>query len=81
MRKNVNEIQNVLKNHGYSVNIIICDVMKTFKLKSLCRQVGFQKQEGYSAFEIISLMLMSSSDATSKVCTLYTRANFRKSPR
>lgn len=50
MRNNVNEIQNVLKNNGYSINNIICDVMKTFNFKSLCRQVGFQKQEGYSAF-------------------------------
>lgn len=58
MRKNVNEIQKVLETHGYSINTIIGDVMKTFKLKSLCYQVGFRKQEGYSATETLALMLM-----------------------
>ncbi|GAB6171624.1 hypothetical protein JCM15765_11020 [Paradesulfitobacterium aromaticivorans] len=58
MRKPVKEIENVLQNHGYSIDTIIFDVMKTFKLKTLCRQVGFQKQEGYTASEIIMLMLM-----------------------
>ncbi len=77
MRKDVNEIQNVLKNHGYSVNTIICDVMKTFKLKLLCRQVGFQKQEGYSAFEIISLMLMLPLMLLKSVNALY-RSDFQK---
>ena len=77
MRKDVTEIQNVLKTHGYSVNIIICDVMKTFKLKSLCRQVGFQKQEGYSAFEVISLMLMLPLMILKSVNALY-RSEFRQ---
>lgn len=77
MRKNVNEIQNVFKTHGYSVNIIICDVMKIFKLKSLCRQVGFQKQEGYSSFEIISLMLMLPLMLLKSVNALY-RSEFQK---
>jgi hypothetical protein len=58
MRKNVNEIQNVLKTHGYSINTIIGDVMKTFKLKSFCNQIGFRKQEGYSATETLALMVM-----------------------
>lgn len=30
MRKNVNEIQKVLQTHGYSMTIIITDVMKSF---------------------------------------------------
>ena len=49
MRKPIKEIENVLQDHGYSINKIICEVMKTFKLKTLCRQVNFQKQEGYAA--------------------------------
>ena len=40
MRKPVKEIENVLQNHGYSINNIICEIMKTFKLKTLFRQVG-----------------------------------------
>jgi len=58
MRKPVKEIENVLQHHGYSINNIICEVMKTFKLKTLCCQVGFQKQDGYSTSEILTLMLM-----------------------
>ena len=58
MRKPVKEIENVLQHHGYSINNIICEVMKTFKLKTLCNQVGFQKQDGYSTSEILTLMLM-----------------------
>ena len=58
MRKPIKEIENVLQDHGYSINNIICEVMKTFKLKTLCRQVSFQKQAGYSTSEILMLMLM-----------------------
>ncbi len=58
MRKPIEEIQNVLRKHNYSINNIIFEVMKTFKLKSLCCRVGFQKQDGYSASEIITLMLV-----------------------
>ena len=32
--------------------------MKTFKFRSLCHKVGFKKQEGYSATEIITLLLI-----------------------
>lgn len=58
MRKHVKEIENVLQNHSYSIDTIIFDVMKTFKLKTLCCKVGFKKQDGYSASEIVTLMLM-----------------------
>ena len=77
MRKSVNEIQNVLKANGYSINNIICDVMKTFKFKLLCRQVGFQKQEGYSPFEIISIMLMLPLMLLKSVHALY-KSEFEK---
>lgn len=59
MRKPVTEIENVLKSHEYSINTIIVEVMKKFKFKSLCSRVGFQKQDGYSAPEILTLMIMS----------------------
>ena len=35
MRKPVKEIENALQSHGYSINKIIVEVMKTFKLKTL----------------------------------------------
>jgi hypothetical protein len=58
MRKPIQEIQKVLNTHSYSINNIIFEVMKTFKLKSLCCRVGFQKHDGYSASEIITIMLV-----------------------
>lgn len=57
MRKPITEIENVLVGHGYSVNTIIVDVMKTFNLKTYCHRVGFKKQDGYSASQIIVLIL------------------------
>ena len=58
MRKPIKEIENVLQSHGYSIDTIIFNVMKTFKFKKLCHQVKFQKQDGYSASEIVSIMVM-----------------------
>lgn len=77
MRKHVKEIENVLQHHGYSINNIICEVMKTFNLKSLCRQVGFQKQAGYSTTEILTLMLMLPLMLLKSVHALY-KSEFQK---
>ena len=77
MRKPVKEIENVLQDHGYSINNIICEVMKTFKLKTLCRHVGFQKQAGYSTSEILTLMLMLPLMLLKSVHALY-KSEFQK---
>ena len=77
MRKPVKEIENVLQNHGYSINNIICQVMKTFKLKTLCHQVSFQKQAGYSTSEILTLMLMLPLMLLKSVHALY-KSEFQK---
>ena len=77
MRKPVKEIENVLQHHGYSINNIICEVMKTFKLKTLCNQVGFQKQDGYSTSEILTLMLMLPLMLLKSVHALY-QSDFQK---
>ena len=77
MRKPIEEIQNVLRKHNYSINNIIFEVMKTFKLKSLCCRVGFQKQDGYSASEIITLMLVLPLMLLKSVNALY-KSEFQK---
>src|SRR5659263_789598 len=79
MRKPVKEIENVLQNHGYSINNIICEVMKTFKLKTLCWQISFQKQAGYSTSEILTLMLMLPLMLLNSVHALY-KSDFQKDP-
>ena len=77
MRKPVKEIENVLQNHSYSINTIIVQVMKTFKLKTLCRQVGFQKEAGYSTSQILTLMLMLPLMLLKSVHALY-KSEFQK---
>jgi len=77
MRKPVKEIENVLQHHDYSINTIIVEVMKTFKLKTLCRQVGFQKEAGYSTSEILTLMLMLPLMLLKSVHDLY-KSEFQK---
>jgi hypothetical protein len=60
MRQSLNEIKNVIDKHGYSINTIICDVMKKFKFKTLCYKSGASsvKEDGYSVAEIITLLVI-----------------------
>ncbi|MDQ2087174.1 hypothetical protein RBH29_12125 [Herbivorax sp. ANBcel31] len=58
MRQNVDEVKKVLDKHGYSINNIICNVMKKFNFKTLCWKSGISKKAGYSATEIITLLIM-----------------------
>ena len=77
MRKPIEEIKIVLETHSYSINNIIFQVMKTFKIKSLCCRVGFQKQDGYSASEIITLILVLPLMLLNSVNALY-KSEFQK---
>lgn len=77
MRKSVKEIEDVLQSHGYSIDTIILNVMKTFKLKTLCCKVGFQKQDGYSASEIITIMVMLPLMLIESINALY-KSEFQK---
>lgn len=77
MRKSVKEIEDVLQSHGYSIDTIILNVMKTFKLKTLCCKVGFQKQDGYSASEIITIMVMLPLMLIKSINALY-KSEFQK---
>ena len=58
MRQDINEVKKVLDKYGYSINNIICDVMKIFKFKTICWKTGMVKNDGYSASEIITLMIL-----------------------
>ena len=77
MRKSIKEIEDVLQNHGYSIDTIIFNVMKTFKLKMLCNQVGFIKQDGFSTTEIITLIVMLPLMLLKSVNALY-KSEFQK---
>ncbi|MDA8221425.1 transposase [Desulfosporosinus sp.] len=77
MRKSVKEIEDVLQSHGYSIDTIILNVMKTFKLKTLCCKVGFHKHDGYSASEIITIMVMLPLMLIESINALY-KSEFQK---
>jgi hypothetical protein len=58
MRQDVDEIKKVMEDHQYSLDTIICGVLKKFKFKSTCWQAGARKGDGYSVTEVLTLMLM-----------------------
>lgn len=77
MRQDLNEIKKVLDKHGYSINNIICDVMKTFNFKTLCWKSGAIKGNGYGISEIITILIMFPLMLLTSVHALY-RSEFQK---
>jgi len=71
MQKNINEIKTVLEKHEYSINTIICDVAKKFKLKTICSQIIECKNSGYKPSDIIMLMVMMPLMLLNSVHSLY----------
>ena len=60
MRQNLSEIKKVLDKYDYSINNIICDVMKKFNFNTICWKSGAVKRDGYSVSEIITLLILKS---------------------
>ena len=60
MRQSLNEIDDVIEKHKYTIDNIICNIMKNFNFKSICFKAGANtaKEEGYSITEIITLLVM-----------------------
>jgi hypothetical protein len=77
VRQDLNEIKKVLDKHGYSINNIICDVMKTFNFKTLCWTAGAIKGDGYSVPEIINVLIMFPLMLMKSVHALY-RSEYQK---
>lgn len=77
MRQDLNEIKKVLDKHGYSINNIICDVMKIFNFKTICCNSGAKKGDGYSISEIITILVMLPLMLLKSVHALY-RSEFQK---
>lgn len=61
----------VLYSFSDQIPLLLGDVMKSFKLKSLCHQIKFTKEEGYSATEILTLMIMFPLMLLNRVHALY----------
>ena len=77
MRQDLSEIKIVLDKHGYSINNIICDVMKKFNFKTLCWKSGAVKNNGYGFSEIVTILVMFPLMLLKSVHALY-RSEFEK---
>lgn len=71
MRQNLNEIEKVFQKNDYNINNIICDIMKKFKFRTLCSNLGFSKSSGYSVSEVICLMILMPIMLLKSVNSLY----------
>ena len=69
--RQMKEIATVFETQGYSLNNSIIDTMKKFNIKSLCHGCGIRKAEGYSATEILTLLIMLPLMALKSVHQLY----------
>jgi len=76
--RQIEEIGTVLESQDYSINNIIIEAMKKFKIKSLCHQSGFKKGGGFSVTEIIVLLLMLPLMGLKNVHQLFTREYNKK---
>jgi len=69
--RQMKEIASVFQTHSYTLSDIICDTMKEFKLKTLCGLSGIQKSAGFSATELIALLIMLPLMALNSIHQLY----------
>jgi len=58
MSQEISEIGKILEKHHYSMTSVLVETAQTFKLRSIVRNAGFEKQQGYSVVEIMTLMLV-----------------------
>jgi len=69
--RQMKEIATVLESHNYSLNNSICDILKKFNFKTLCHRTGIKKEAGFSAVEILTLLILFPIMALSSVHQLY----------
>ena len=77
--RQINEVATMLKSQSYTTNSIICDTMKEFNFKTLCHRVGIRKADGFSAAEILALLIMLPLMALKNVHQLYASEYGKKS--
>ncbi len=56
MREEVSEIDKTLTKHQNSMTAVLLDTTQIFKLWSIVRKAGFDKEQGHGVVEIITLM-------------------------
>lgn len=58
MRKDLNEIKSVLEDKGYPIQLTISELFEKFKIKTICKNAGASKEQGYSVVEIFFLIVL-----------------------
>jgi len=78
VRQDLNEVKKVLDKHGYSINTIICDVMKTFNFKTLCWKAGAVKEDGYGVSASNSAFIVDDTSVTISMILYIFLSYFRR---
>ena len=73
MRQSLNEIKNVIDKHEYTIDNIICYIIKKLNLKTICWQSGASniKEDRYRLSEIVAVMVMFPSMLLKTVNAFY----------
>ncbi len=67
----IEEIRTIFNNQKRTLNDALLSLFKLFKLNALCSKAGIEKQEGYSASEILKVLLLFPFMSLCTVRSLY----------
>ncbi len=79
MREDVSETRKVLEKHEHSMTAVWLETVQVFKLRSIVRKAGFEKEPGDRVAEIITLMMRLPFLLLKSVYRWYT-SDFQRSP-
>jgi len=79
VREDVSEIRKILEKHEHSMTAVWLETVQAFKLRSIVRKAGFEKEPGYRVAEIITLMMRLPFLLLKSVYRWYT-SDFQRSP-
>ena len=79
MREDVSETRKILEKHEHSMTAVWLETVQVFKLRSIVRKAGFEKEPGDRVAEIITLMMRLPFLLLKSVYRWYT-SDFQRSP-
>ncbi|MCL5064433.1 MAG: hypothetical protein M1600_05090 [Firmicutes bacterium] len=79
MREDVSETRKTLEKHEHSMTAVWLETVQVFKLRSIVRKAGFEKEPGDRVAEIITLMMRLPFLLLKSVYRWYT-SDFQRSP-
>ena len=79
MREDVSETGKILEQHEHSMTAVWLEMVQVFKLRSIVRKAGFEREPGYRVAEIITWMMRIPFLLLKSVYRWYT-SDFQRSP-